>query len=95
MQNSIPSAGNTITLLPGVEVYVAVPAGTLATLTIAFPSAPGDGTRVKCVSTQVVTTLTVSSQGSDSFVGAPAALAVNTAFEMTYLKSNTTWYRTQ
>jgi hypothetical protein len=92
---SIPTAGATIAIPIGTEVYVAVPAGTLATLTVSFPAAPVDGTLIKFISTQAVTSLTVSSQGSDSFVGAPSALSANVPFELIYLKSNTTWYKSQ
>lgn len=95
MASSVPTAGGTVAIAIGTEVHVAVPAGTLATLTVSFPSAPVDGTLIKFISTQAVTALTVSSQGADSFVGAPSALTANIPFELIYLKVNTTWYRSQ
>lgn len=93
VQTSIPIAGASIAMGLGVECYVSVPAGTLATLTYTLPSAPPDGTRFIGSSTQAITSFTLSSQGSDSFVGAPAALTANVAFEVVYIRANTTWYR--
>lgn len=93
VQTSIPLTGASIAMGLGMECYVVVPAGTLANLTFTLPSAPPDGTRFIGVSTQTITAFTLSSQGSDSFVGAPSALSANVAFETVYVRANTTWYR--
>lgn len=77
----------------GIECYVAVPAGTLANLGFTLPSQPPDGTIFRGVSTQIITAFTLTSQGSDSFVGNPTALAANVGFSVVYIRANTTWYR--
>lgn len=92
-QVSVPIAGGTITVTPGVEAWVAVPAGTLATLTFSLPSAPPDGSVFNGASTQIITALTVNSQGADTVVGAPSSLAANGFFCMVYVRANTSWYR--
>lgn len=96
VQTSAPLTSATpIAMGLGVECYVAVPAGTLANLAFSLPSQPPDGTTFIGVSTQIVTTFALSSQGSDSFVGNPIALTANVAFKVIYIRANTTWYRIQ
>src|SRR6266403_3201630 len=94
VQTSVPlSSATPIAMGAGVECYVAVPAGALANLAFSLPSQPPDGTTFFGVSTQAITTFALSSQGSDSFVGNPSALTANVAFQMVYIRANTTWYR--
>lgn len=93
IQTSVPVTGNTITVTLGVEAWIAIPAGTLANLTFSLPATPPDGTVIRCASTQIITSLAVSSAGADSLSGQPSSLTANGFFTMIYNRANTTWYR--
>lgn len=92
LQYAAPETGATVTIAAGTEVLVCKPAGALDELTIALPTTPADGTKVSAVSTQNVTTLTIS-DGAASTVGGPSALTANAGFSLIYRLADTTWYR--
>lgn len=62
------------------------------TLTLPLKSTVVDGQRILVNCTQAVTTLTVAGNGA-TVVGAPATLAANAFFTLTYDAINSTWYR--
>ena len=70
------------------SLLLLTPAGTLATLTVAFPSAQ-NGQYFTILSTQIVTALTVTNATISG--GAPTALAANSATK--YIFFSGTWYR--
>ncbi len=99
-QYAAPTVGQTVTIAPttdGQSVRALItPAGTLATLTVALPGVGGsalpvDRQEVTVISTQIITTLTVSA-GSTTVTGAPATLAANDHFKMFYDAQNASWY---
>ena len=62
------------------------------TITLPLKSTVVDGQRILVNCTQAVTTLTVAGNGA-TVVGAPATLAANAFFTLTYDSINSTWYR--
>lgn len=96
-QFSAPSAtGFSVTISPptaGAWMWlILTPVAGYAAGTIVMPAAPADGQEVVVNSTQSVTTLTVSGNGS-TVTGAPSTLAANGFFRMKYAAVLSTWYR--
>ncbi len=91
---NVPLTADTYTVAAGVDNVVFKPAGTIAALTVVYPTTPANGTTLAIMSTQIVTALTNTGGGSDTVSGALSALAVNTPFKMIYRTADTTWYRT-
>ncbi len=89
VQRVVPAAGDTVTATVGVEglTLLLVPAGTLATLTVVFPTSMVSGQTFRLRSTQVVTTLTVTG----TVAGSPAALTAG--YDRTFIYDGTaaTW----
>lgn len=81
-----PNDGDTIQLEKSVNILT--PSADLPTLTIAFPLGAANGQKLSVISTQGVTSLTVS-DGTISG-GAPVALTANTALK--YVFYDGTWY---
>lgn len=99
-QYAAPTTGQTVAIAPtiaGQSVRLLLtPAGTLSDLTVALPGVgnaalPIDRQEVTVVSTQIVTTLTVSA-GTTTVTGAPATIAANGSFTMFYDATNASWY---
>jgi hypothetical protein len=90
----VPSTGFNIAAPSGAQIDTVIidPAGTLATGTIVMPAAPADGEIFEFQSSQIVTTLTVSSPGQTT-KNAPATIAANTTLSWRYRAANLTWYR--
>ncbi len=88
-----PTAGSTVTISNDVRSVIINPAGTLNTLTIAFPSAPADGQIISISSTQAVTTLTVSGAtfGNASSLG--SSLSAGDSFRLIYNDSVGKWFK--
>lgn len=87
LTKAVPTTGGTVTISQTTESEVIDPAGTLASLTIVTPScAPGTtfGKVTKFMTTQAVTTLTLSAAGgTGTFAGAvPTTLAAGDAYSM-------------
>lgn len=81
-----PLTGATVSALG--SLLLLTPAGTLATLTIAFPSAQ-NGQYFTILTTAIVTALTVTNATISG--GSPTALAANTSYKYVYF--NSVWYR--
>ena len=88
-----PATGFSITIAAGVRTLLLNPAGTLATGTITMPAAPINGQEIRVTSSQIITSLTVSPNASQSILAAPTTLAVGIGFAYIYNTSATTWYR--
>lgn len=95
-----PLAGDTINcnVTKDDETHVVTPAGTLATLTFALPKAADSqtGQTIRFVSSQIVTALTVSVNGSGTVSGAAltaAAANASYAFQCVSVQGAGTWMR--
>ena len=96
-QFAAPSAtGFSVTIAPpttGASVWlILTPVAGYAAGAIVMPSGPVDGQEVLVNSTQSVTTLTVSGNGS-TVTGAPTTLAANAFFRLKYCAVLSTFYR--
>lgn len=71
------------------------PAGTLASGTITLPlnTITPDGTEVLITSTQIITSLTVGTNGASNAFGAPTTLAANGFARLRFVQSQNSWYR--
>jgi hypothetical protein len=71
------------------------PAGTLASGTITLPlnSITPDGTEVLITSTQIITSLTVGTNGASNAFGAPTTLAANGFARLRFVQAQNSWYR--
>lgn len=89
-----PTTGQTVTLGDDARNQAAniTPAGTLAALTIAFPSNANsiNGQQVSIFINQIITTLTLSSSGA-TFLNGVSAWVANDC--ITFKKFGTTWVR--
>jgi hypothetical protein len=96
-QYSTPLTGATVAIVPTTSNahLIITPAGTISTLTLTLPLASGvsDKQEVLVNSTQIVTTLTVSSNGASAVLGEPSTLAANGFFRLKYDSLMATWYR--
>ncbi len=88
----VPSTGFTITIASGIAFLNLAPAGTLLAGTINMPAVPVDGQVIEIASTQTITTLTVSGNGS-TILNAPTTITAGTGFSYRYRATGTTWYR--
>jgi hypothetical protein len=59
-----------------------------------MPATPVDGQIARVLSSQTVTSLTVSPNSGQSISGAPSTIAPTTPFAMIYDLASATWYRT-
>ena len=89
----IPVTGFTYTVPSGNQVAILNPAGTLATGTVTFPASVADGMTVTISTTQTITSLTLSGNGSQTVSNAVTTLTAGTAISYLYKLSTTTWYR--
>lgn len=87
-----PITGFTITIGNAVSSLILTPAGTLATGTINMPAAPVDGHMMRVLSSQTVTSLTVSGNGK-TLQAAPTTISANTSFAWMFDNASSTWYR--
>lgn len=97
-QYETPSTGTTVGITDnGNNVWLLLaPAGTLAALTVALPNASNaaDGQELIITSTQIITSLTVSSSGATAVNGAPSTLAAaNGFFRLRFYTDTNSWYR--
>lgn len=83
----VPLTGNSVTL---VNSYSEInPAGTLSALTVVLPLSPQNGQICSFVSSQIVTTLTLTG----TVVGTgPTALAVGTVYRYRYNSTTSSWW---
>lgn len=87
-----PLTGATVTVAADTSSLIIQPAGTIATLTVNLAATP-TVRRVKIMTTQIVTTLTMGGGGSNTLLGALTAGTANGFAEYEYLAATTTWYR--
>lgn len=99
-QYSSPLTGATVALTDADDDdsfihLIITPAATIAALTLTMPIVPGaaDKQEVLVNCTQIVTTLTISTNGATAVIGAPTTLAANDFFRLKYDALMTTWYR--
>lgn len=89
----VPTTGFTITVANNTSTLLLNPAGTLATGTVTMPAAPFDGQEVRFSSTQIVTTLTVSPNASQTISNAPSTIAAGQGYAWIYHLATTNWFR--
>lgn len=102
-QYTAPLTTNSVTILPTTRRLVIDPAGTIAALTLVFPTAATltDGQLLGLCSTQVVSALTLTAPSGTTILNGPTALAIppatgaGTCYEWVYRLANTSWYRSQ
>lgn len=102
-QYSTPLTGATTTIAAGTRHVIINPAGTIAAHTLTFPAASAltEGQKLGFCTTQVVTALTTNAGSGTTLSNAPTAMQVPVAtgaascVEWIYVKSVTTWFRTQ
>ena len=82
-QRATPVTGNTVTATPGINglTLEIVPAGTLATLTVVFPTSPVDGQSFTLKISQIITTLTVTG----TVAGSPGGGATVAGYSRTFV----------
>jgi hypothetical protein len=92
IQRFTPTTGQTVTPANSNAniVMIIKPAGLLAALTIAFPSAPFDGQRIIATATQIITILTLS---GGTIINPLTSLALNGYFSFIYIAADNAWYR--
>jgi hypothetical protein len=88
-----PSTGFSQTVANNCTTLLIKPSGTLATGTVIMPAAPVDGQIVKVLSSQTITTLTVSPNSGQSVSGAPTTISASSPFSTIYDLASMTWYR--
>lgn len=86
-----PTTGFSITLALTNHTTVLTPAGTLATGTIILPT-PTVNQRLKVITTQTITALTVTPTGGNTIIGAPTTLAAGMSFELIFNATSGVWY---
>jgi len=90
-QLEIPLTGDTVTLANKKEYLIIKPAGTIANLTIALPSTPWDGQTIWIESTQVITTVSLTS--SNTILGSTTNLNPLISVKYIYIAPDDTWYK--
>lgn len=96
---SAPLTATTITVGAGISNYLAIPAGTIAALTVTLPPSPIDGQVFRFASTQTITALTLAAgTGAATIALAPTAVTPTTTigtagFAYIYNAAANTWYR--
>jgi hypothetical protein len=86
-----PLTGTTVTVANSTNCEVIDPAGTLAALTVQFPTPLADGHKFELVITQPITALTLT---GGTLVGGVTTTAGYYSSAWRYRAANTTWYRT-
>jgi Major tropism determinant N-terminal domain len=92
--DDVPVTGFSWTIGNNCSTLLLKPAGTLATGTVIMPAAPVDGQIARVLSSQTITSLTVSPSSGQAVVGAPSTIGPSAPFSMIYDLASTTWYRT-
>lgn len=92
VQYSAPTTGSTVTVNSSGNVKLLLnPAGTLATLTVTFPSSPSDGDMVQVGCSQIVTALTMN---GGTIIGALGSFAVGGAGTWVFSATGSNWIKT-
>jgi hypothetical protein len=85
-----PTTGFSVTIPAGCASYIMTPAGTLASGTLIMPVLPFDGQIIFILSTQAITSFTLSPNSGQTISGAPTAIQGNTGHSFIY--AGTVWY---
>jgi hypothetical protein len=78
---------------------IVTPGGTLANLDIKLPNGSGnnqtviDKQEILINCTQIITALTIDSNGATSVFGAPTSMAANDFFKLKFDSQTSNWYR--
>lgn len=88
-QYAAPTTGQTVTIAAGTEVLQIDPAGTIAALTVALPSAPVNGQRCIICCSQIITVLTITG----TIVGTLTSFAVGGFAQFSYSTTAAKWMR--
>ncbi len=88
-QEASPTSGSTVATSIRPQLIL-TPAGTLATLTVTFPSSPTDAQTFSIASTQTITSLTL---GGGTILGTLTTLPANGFASWMYVQSITSWMR--
>ena len=91
LQTSSPTTTQTVTA-NGSNTLVITPAGTIAALTIIFPSSPVNGQTFNIAISQIITALTLNA-GSNTIDGTIVTTATNSSGGWVYVVGTTTWYK--
>ncbi len=103
----VPLTAANLTVFSEERQMIAIPAGTIAAMTVTLPPAASvgghpalvEGQRWGICSSQTITALTLTAGAGTTIVGTPTAITVSTTgsecYQFIYRLSNTTWYRTQ
>lgn len=92
IQYSAPTTGGTVTVNnTGFIKLLLNPAGTLATLTVTFPSGPSDGDMIQMGCTQIVTSLTMN---GGTIIGGLSSFAVGGSGTWVYSSTAASWIKT-
>jgi hypothetical protein len=90
-QYASPLTGTTVSVTGTGDTWlVLTPAGTIATLTVALPSAPVNKQEVAVSSSQTVTALTLS---GGTVIGAPTTVGAAAPFRLRYEGVAGAWYK--
>ena len=95
-QYSTPLTGANVQVTDGDDnIFLLItPAGTLATLTITFPTSTNmvDKQEITVLSTQIISALTLDDNGASGIVNGPSALTANQCFKVKYNAFYDTYY---
>jgi hypothetical protein len=89
---AVPTTGTTVTVAQTTNCQICQPAGSLAALTIQFPTPLADGHTFELSITNSITTLTLTPNAGASIVGTFSAVTTYLATKYRYVASTTTWY---
>lgn len=92
VQKATPLAAATVSIANNVPGLIIEPAGTIATLTVAFPTAPRDGQMLFISATATVTSLTITGATFGASQG-PTALTAGDSFRYIYVATGNKWYK--
>jgi len=90
MQYSAPLTGVTVDILDPTTNLIVNPAGTIAALTLTLPPA-SDGKKFTVSSSEIITALTLTPDGSDTIKNNVTAMTAGQAF--TFIARSGVWYR--
>jgi hypothetical protein len=91
IQYATPVTGATVTANSNGAVRLLIdPTGTLATLTVTFPSSPSDGDTLQLGSSQIVTALTMN---GGTIIGGLSSFAVGTAGMWVFSGTGSKWIK--
>jgi hypothetical protein len=90
IQYAAPLTGATVALAATTTNLIINPAGTIAELTITLPAA-SDGKKITISSSEIVTALTLTPDGSDTIKNKLAAFTAGGV--VTFVARSTVWYR--